>query len=382
MRVSSLSLHNFRNFKSTEDIVFPKGALLVAVAPNAVGKTNFLEAVVMLLRGRSFRARSEECVKWGEDAFLVRGEIKRGGGISDVAVQYQSSSRKMHIKENGTPVSPVVFYSHYPFVLFLSEDTYMFARGPAARRNFFNTALVSSPQYLSAVVQYHRALRQRNTALKTAQSPDDVAAWTSLLIEYAQQVWLHRNAFVDYLSANVNDLYAQMFGEELEFAIDLSTGAPDPDRFAELLHDAWKYERNYRYTLYGPHRDDLRVLIDGRSLNSSLSRGQMRGLVISLKVAAYGYVKQVSGQKPIMLFDEVLSELDGDRQRLLLHHLPDHQTLLTCTSIPDEVRRRDGVQMLDLQSIIDDSHVEKPSHVAEVDVSEEDELDVVAEAVA
>ena len=104
--------------------------------------------------------------------------------------------------------------------------------------------------------------------------------------------------------------------------------------------------------MYGPHRDDIEVYVNGRLAHTTMSRGQLRGLVIAMKVAAYGYIKQVSGQDPLLLFDEVLSELDPDRQRTLLEHLPATQTILTCTAIPEELKKRDQVFVLDIAPLV------------------------------
>ncbi len=355
MRIHSLSLHNFRNFVRVDEVGFPAAPLLVAAAPNATGKTNFLEAIIMLLRGRSFRSANEECVTWGADYFLVQGVVEREEVKVRLSAQYHTPSRKLRIEENGAPASPVTFYSQYPYILFLPDDAFMFDRGPAVRRNFLNTTLVASSHYLSAVVQYHRALRQRNAALKAAQKANDLAAWTELLINHATLVWSHREGLIKYLNGRINELYYELFGEQRHFAVQFVPGSPEPENFSRHLKAAWPHEKRYKYTLYGPHRDDLQVLVDGRPATAALSRGQIRGLVIALKVAAFRFVKQVTKQEPLLLFDEILSELDESRQEALLHHLPAAQTLLTCTSLPVGIGRREGVHLLDLRKIIRES---------------------------
>ncbi|MCH8748634.1 hypothetical protein IH781_02690, partial [Patescibacteria group bacterium] len=165
MNITSLTLHNFRNFWQSPEIDLPRGALLVAAAPNATGKTNFLESLVVLLRGKSWRGATEDCVRWGQESFTVRGEVEHGGIKSQLAVRYHRPTKKLRIEEDGSPASPITFFSHYPFILFLPEDSFLFAGGPALRRNFLNQTLVCSPAYVSALVQYQRALRQRNAAL-------------------------------------------------------------------------------------------------------------------------------------------------------------------------------------------------------------------------
>jgi len=354
MRIKTLALHNFRNFKQARQIEFPAAPLLVAAAPNATGKTNFLESLAVLLRGKSFRASHAECVTWGEDYFLIQGHLEQSGQDATLSVQYHIPSQALRIEENGAPVSPVTFYSHYPYVLFLPEDSFIFHRGPASRRNFLNTALISSSAYLASAVQYQRALKQRNAALKAAASQSDVLVWTQLLAKHADAVWSMRQMFVKYLQTQLQEIYHELFNEKYALTVELVPGAADPDNFIKLLNEAWAYEQKYRYTLYGPHRDDLQVLVEGRPAAAVLSRGQIRGLVVAMKLASYGFQKQITKQAPLVLFDEVLSELDEGRQASLLEHLPNSQILLTCTALPESIRKQDNVHMLDLRRVVAD----------------------------
>ncbi|MDA1168909.1 MAG: DNA replication and repair protein RecF [bacterium] len=351
MKIQSFSAHQFRNFKDINPVEFPEAPLLAILAPNASGKTNFLEAIVVMLRGKSFRAQMKDLVMWGEDSFVIRGDVEHAGENSLLAIEYKAQLKNLRIEENSIPVSPVTFFGRYPFVLFLPEDTFLFNRGPAGRRNFMNTSLASSQKYLANIVQYHRVLRQRNAALKTAQSIDDIAVWTQLLVLHAQDVWAHRQAFISYLGARVSAIYEDLFSEKLDISISFIPGASHVESFQELLFDAWKYEKRYRYTMYGPHRDDFVAHVNGKVAEDAMSRGQLRGLVIAIKVVAYGYIKQLTGYDPLLLFDEVLSELDAVRQKNLLAHLPATQTILTCTTIPDEVKKRSDVFVLDVRPL-------------------------------
>lgn len=352
MRIKTLTLTNFRNFKQVDEIVFPSAPLLVAAAPNATGKTNFLESIFFLLRGKSFRALTSDCVKWGEDFFAVGARVNRRGGDSFVAAQYQLATRTLRLEEDEVPASLATFYSQYPFVLFLPEDTFLFARGPAVRRNFLNTTLVAWPQYFSALVQYHRVLKQRNAALKDAREKSDVAMWTQLLVEHAAAIWAQRQLFAQFLATHLKDIYASLGGEVGDLTVTFIPGAPSVDGLLATLEEAWSQELRYRYTLYGPHRDDIDLRVDGHPVSVALSRGQTRLLVIAMKIAAYQFMKQLNQEEPVVLLDEVLSELDDEHQHTLLEHLPSAQTLLTCTRLPQELRKRSDVHMLDLRKIL------------------------------
>jgi DNA replication and repair protein RecF len=354
MDLEHISITRFRNFGKVDEIVLPHGGLLVAAAPNAAGKTNFLESVAVLLRGRSFRARTEDCVRWGYDAFSVEGKVVRSSGESyQLAVRYHRPSRKLRIEENGVPASVVTQYAHYPLVLFLPEDTFLFSRGPGARRNFLNQVLVAHPHYVSALVQYNRVLTQRNALLKQAAQASSVGSWTELLAEHAEILWRHREGFAAFVHDQLSDMYGRLSGEARRFTVQLVFGAKRRDNFVAELNGAFSVERRLGFTSLGPHRDDLFIATQERPVKVALSRGQVRTLVIALKVLTCHYLKQVTEEEPLLLLDDALSELDEGRQQALLENLPATQTLLTCTTVPQTLQQREDVFLLDVRTIVD-----------------------------
>lgn len=312
---------------------------------------------------------------WGHDSFLVEGDITGDDEERRVAVRYHRPSRALRIEENGEPASPVTFFAHYPFVLFLPEDTFLFSRGPAGRRNFLNHILVTHPHYVSAIVQYQRVLKQRNAMLKKANTAADVSSWTELLSEHARTLWWHREQFADIAAEQLSEVYSRLSGERCRFAVQLARGVLGKGEFIADLTESFSYERRVGYTIYGPHRDDLIVSTDGRLVGVALSRGQLRSLTIALKIIAHRYLKQVTGEEPILLLDDVLSELDEERQRALLENLPKTQTLLTCTTLPTVLREREDVYLLDVRSIVERvSDSQRKTKSLEV-VAEQEELE-------
>ncbi|MBI4022444.1 MAG: DNA replication and repair protein RecF [Candidatus Andersenbacteria bacterium] len=372
MDLCRVALTHFRNLGCADGIELPRRGLLVAAAPNAAGKTNFLESVAVLLRGKSFRARIEECTAWGYDSFLVAGELVGSDDtVHRVAVRYHRPTRRLRVEEAGEIASVVAFYSHYPYVLFLPQDTFLFSRGPEARRTFLNQALVAQPHYLSALVQYHRVLRQRNALLKRTVSAEDLQGWTELLGEHAAVLWQYREGFVTFLGDGLSEMYRRLSGEEQALRVRLEAGARRPAEFAEDVAAAFAAEAAAGYTLLGPHRDDVAIDVRGRPVRTVFSRGQMRSLVATLKILTHAYLRQVAKEEPLLLLDDVLSELDEDRQRVLLENLPATQTLLTCTAVPRALREREDVFLLDVRAIVDRAvrvrpapAVEKPRAVA------------------
>lgn len=362
MQIKNISLTNFRNFAKVDEIIFPDRALLVAAAPNATGKTNFLEALTVLLRARSFRAQLEDCIQWEASAFLIRGQVVTGQGESTLAVRYHRPTRKVRVEEDGLPASPVTFFARYPFILFLPEDTFMFNRGPAQRRTFLNHILVTSPLYLSALVQFHRVLKQRNAALKNATSFGEVAAWNELLVEHGRTIWNTREGLLQFIASHLSSMYERITGEKIIFAIRLATSVADKEKYLESLEATFKQDQRYGYTMHGPHRDDLELLAEEKPLALSFSRGQLRGAAVALKLVAHRYLAQTTHEEPLLLLDEVLSELDEARQQTLLENLPSSaQILLTTTSVPRILQHQPHVHLLDLRSITEAAMLPNPT---------------------
>lgn len=369
MDITCLSLTAWRNFRAVKEVALAPGALLLALAPNAVGKTNFLESIVVLLRGRSWRASLRQCVAWGQPGFRVEGDLLSSASEpAHLAVSYQKPGPPPHhapatfrLTENNTPASLVTFYSRYPLLVFLPDDTFLLARGPEARRNFLNSVLVGSPVYMASLVRYRRSLQQRNRLLKKVRSRAELEPWTNLLLQSGTVLWQQRQGFVDFINSHLGLLYEQLTGETLKVVVELISNGTRP-AWQEQLEQAFISEQRLGYTLYGPHRDDLMMLVAGRPAAAVLSRGQMRGMALALKITAYRFLKTITQEEPVLLLDDVFSELDESRQRALSVALPASQLLLTCTVVPATLKQRSDVLALDLRSMLQ----EKPVYVARV----------------
>jgi DNA replication and repair protein RecF len=353
MNITKITLHNFRNFNDVSELALPPDTLLVAAAPNAFGKTNLLESIVLLLRGKSFRASAAQCVKWGHDSFTLRANITTKEGDSTIAVRYHSPTKKLRIEENNQPTSLIAFLARYPLVLFLPEDSFLFNRSPALRRNFINQSLTSFPSYIAALVQYHRALRQRNVALKKARSPEDILGWTDLLAEHGSTIWKHRERYIQFINTQLADMYERLSGDQRKFKVRLQQ-SDGVGSFVEKSNQLFKTEKKYGYTLLGPHRDDFVVETNKRTVPTSLSQGEMRNLVIAIKCVTALFIENLTGERPVFLLDEVLSELDYKHRITLLDNLPPAQKLLTCTAVPKILQGRDNVHVLDLRTMTGD----------------------------
>lgn len=358
--IKELGINGFRNLSRTEAIELPSEGVMVAAAPNAAGKTNFLESIAVLLRGRSWRGKLEECVGWGKDGMTLWGKVEDFKGEERrVAVQYYKPTKTLKIEEGGEPASIVTYYSRYPLVVFLPEDTYFLSRGPAVRRNFLNQVLAAQPAYLSALVQYQRALKQRNKFLKSSRSFSEIRGWTEILAEQAEVIWKHRRNLVEYLDMHLSEEYLKSTGENRVFGVKLFKGVDKEGDYLQALAGVYQQEKIFGHTVMGPHRDDMTVLTDDKMAAAVLSRGQTCGLVITLKMLVHRYLKHATKETPVLLLDDVLSELDEQRQRILLDNLPAGQIFMTTTKVPDSLRGKAKVYLLDLESVVDSVYQEK-----------------------
>jgi DNA replication and repair protein RecF len=352
MFINSLELTNFRNFSRVGGVELPAEGLLVAAAPNASGKTNFIEALAVLLRGKSFRAKTDDCVQWGKGYFAVKGSVGfNNNERHEVAVRYSQARRLLKIEEDSKMASVVSFYAKYPLVMFLPEDALLLARGPVGRRNYLNQSLVVHKAYLSALVQYHRALKQRNFILKKAKTAEQVQPWSEALENYAKILSNYRRQFLEAINTRVNEAYCELAGERIGISVGLQE-AGDGQALGEKLKESFLIEKRYGYTLYGPHRDDVVVEIDGRPGRVSFSRGQARMLAVVLKICARDYIKTVTGEQPVFLLDDVLSELDERRQNNLLEQLGSGQIIITGTGVGEAARRRQDAYFLDVREMV------------------------------
>jgi DNA replication and repair protein RecF len=354
MHLDHLALTNFRNISSIQDISFAPHGLLIAAAPNATGKTNFLESMYVLLRGRSWRASLPDCIQWDQTALSVVGEVgTEDGQTHQLAVRYNSVGRKLYIEEDGAATSAVTMLTNYPLILFLPDDTFLFAKGPEARRNFLNHILLTLPRFVASLVQFQRLLRQRNASLKQAREYSDVEAWTPLFAAHAQEVWDYRDALTQAIDVNLSRMYEQLTGEQRQFTVALEKGRESNESIEKLLENAFRSEQRFGYTFTGPHRDELLVTTDRRPIQAILSRGQLRGVVLAMKLAASTFVRQTTLRQPLLLLDDVFSELDEQRQVTLLEQLPtDAQIVLTCTHVPQVATMRSDASLLDLRAIL------------------------------
>ena len=351
MRIVRIRLFQYRNLRN-QDIVPGPGITLFS-GLNGQGKTNILEAVYFLAYGRSFHTSApKECVRHGESLCRVEGVIERGSLSRDIAVTISGIEKKLFLMGKPAPLDEFVGSLH--LLAFTHEHLGVVRGAPADRRAFLDRAMVSLyPGHIACLAAYSRALKQRNNILaairdgKTTYEPRLIDAWDETLVSSGARVLSNRMKYVENMK---RELPIGLFGAE-EFKIHyLSSLGTDniaisrfEEKFREKLLNVREKDRCSGYTSVGPHRDDLKLYVNGKSLVDFGSSGQQRSGLLALYFSQMEIHFKTHGFYPVFLVDDAESELDEERLRTFLRYLSSRtQTLLTSTrnflinSVPEE----------------------------------------------
>jgi len=326
-----LVLSNVRNYVALD--FSPPAGLNVLVGSNAQGKSNLLEAIALLGTGKSFRtARESEIVRSGMPSAALTGEARVGAGIVRLACMLNlgASGLRKTYGINGRSVRYASYLGQMRVVTFVPAHLALVSGPPAGRRSLLNAALAQESRgYYAALAGYQKYLAQKNALLRGAIAPDEtlLATYDDHLIETGTKLILARRAFASALDERARAVHHSWVGDndgELEIAYvpDVPAELPTSDgvaaAFAQRLRERRIGEVARRTALVGPHRDDLVFRLGGLPLAAFGSQGQQRTAVLALKVAEYGVLEARAGEAPLLLLDDVLSELDPERQRAFL----------------------------------------------------------------
>jgi DNA replication and repair protein RecF len=324
-----ITIAEFRNYRSLS--FHPEPGLNVLSGANAQGKTNLLEAMGVLLVGRSFRgAKTVDLPFWGAPTASLSGCVTRGDVEREVR-------RGVTQREDGGWIVTGDACPWARAIPFGWQDLVILTGGPQARRNFIDGfAAKVQPAHLSAHSRYRQVLGRRNHLLQRGHV-DQLAPWDEQLAKIGVEILGRRRRAVAALETEVATLYPEMAGAEHQVRLEYRSALP-PDageaEFLEALSSRRDDERRRGLTLVGPHRDDLAVELDGHDMRSFGSRGQQRLLVLSLRLAEAGPVASAVGSSPVLLLDDALSELDLDVQRRVLRHITGSGQVFLTTAEP------------------------------------------------
>ncbi len=333
MKIEQLELTNFRSYGWAEFELHP--AITLVVGPNASGKTNLLEALYVLAVTKSFRARDRDLVRHEQDHFRIvaSGEqelalgFSTAGGLSQKRVTHDGAAKTL-----GSHLGQL------QIVLFEPTDLDLVSGTPENRRRYLDFILCQTDHdYLRTLQRYRRVLKQRNALLEIEdriQIEREIFAWNVQLTELAAAIFDRRQELLAALNEVVPGVYADIAGEPVATKLSYVPtveGQNYGDAFMAALDRNLRRDMAAGFTTIGPHREDFEVKFNDNQIESVASRGEVRTVVLALKLAELIYNEKQTGIRPLLLLDDVFSELDSDRRGFLMHRLTDYQSLITTT---------------------------------------------------
>lgn len=356
MYVSSLELQNFRNYEHERFEFSPDTNVIYG--DNAQGKTNILEAVYMFACGKSVRAKSDkELIKFGCD--FARLSI----GFADSHREYDA---KMQLKKGGKKAVAVnavqirrlsKLMNYLNAVMFSPEDLDLVKGAPSCRRRFTDSSLSQLyPNYFICLTDYNKALAQKNSLLKQLRSQGKsgselLSVWNGSLADTGAKIMEYRRKFTELLNGFASGIQNEISAERLEvrYAPSIRLEEISAAAYFEYLEQKQRRETEFASALFGIQRDDLDVYIDGREARLFASQGQQRTAALSMKIAQADYTEHIKGEYPVLLLDDIMSELDINRRRYLAGRVKGKQVLITCTDT-DIMESTDNVKLFKIKN--------------------------------
>jgi DNA replication and repair protein RecF len=347
MFLNKLSLQHYRNYDQVEFATSHKVNLFIG--PNAQGKTNLLEAIYVLALTKSHRTHQDkEFIQWQQQHALLYGEVEKKYGLAKLSLSISGQGKKAKI--NGLEQRRLSEYiGTFNVVMFAPEDLEIVKGSPGIRRRFLDMEIGQVyPAYLYDLVQYQKVLSQRNNFLKQSfpgksADPALLDVWNQQLASYGVKIMKKRQSFIDKLQIWAERIHSGITGGQERLRIvyqpsfELEASEEETilfERFMVKLSQTKEQEFRRGSTLTGPHRDDMLFFINDKEAQTYGSQGQQRTTALSLKLAELELIRDEAGEYPILLLDDVLSELDRSRQTQLIETFQDKvQTFITATGV-------------------------------------------------
>lgn len=343
MIIKSIALKDFRNYPSLF-LEFQSGVNIL-YGDNAQGKTNILEAIYLCATSKSHRTtKDKELINFSKEESHIRMILEKKGIDQKIDIHLKNNKKK-GIAINGIPINKLnQLFGVVNVVLFSPEDLTIIKNGPSYRRKFINLELCQlNPLYYHYLVQYYQILKQRNNLLKQIYSNENewknmIEIFDQQLLEYGSKIINERQLFINQLNDIVEKIHKILTDNNEKLLISYEPNVISSD-YKKKLKQSLQKDIKTKTTNYGPHKDDICFKINNIDVRKYGSQGQQRTCALSLKLAEIELVKMICNDEPILLLDDVLSELDTKRQRLLLYNISSIQTIITCTGVEDFIKR-------------------------------------------
>ena len=349
MYVETLALRNFRNYEAL-DIIF-SDKINILYGDNAQGKTNILESIYLSATTRSHkRAKEKDIIRFGEEESHIRLNIKKRDVGHRIDVHLKKIGNK-GIAIDGIPIKKSTeLFGLINIIIFSPEDLSVVKSSPGERRRFMDMEICQlSRIYYSNLSKYNKILDQRNNTLKQIayrNGVEDVLdVWDDQLVDVGSSIIKERQNFINMLNEVIKEIHKNLTseGEEIELKYEPNV---ESENFGEVLKEKRNIDIKNTTTMSGPHRDDFGIFINNVDVRKYGSQGQQRTAALSLKLAEIELVKKIINDNPILLLDDVMSELDSKRREALLNSIKDIQTIITCTGYDDFIKQRINVDKI------------------------------------
>ena len=326
MIIKSIKLTNFRNH--THYHLECKDQTSLILGENGCGKTSVLEAIYILTRGKSFRATDPDILKRGSEYYRIELEYHNG---DQIAATYDGNTKtftKVDQKSKRLPKK-----HKYPVVLFLPSDLNLVSHAPSRRRDYFDRIFSELDEnYATNLTKYKKALRQRNEILKKDNlTPDMLFSWNLLLAKYGTALCVTRNNLIDTINQNLTTTYHSIAknSDEVNIVYQSEATGYTEQKYLSVLEQNFSRDIAIGHTSFGVHRDDYLFKFNHQPADGSASRGETRSIILALKFIEASLIEQKTSLKPLILLDDVFSELDDSRRKCLVDNFKDHQVIIT-----------------------------------------------------
>ncbi len=333
--VSRISVRNYRKHTQYSVDIDPQTTLIVG--PNGSGKTSIVEALYTAFQGSSFKTADSDAVSVGKDGFFVQVSMSDGTTRS---VNYDIETKKREFVVNGKIYQRLIYSHKIPIVLFEPNDLSMISGSPSRRRGFIDRMISQlEPSHTTNLGRYDRAMKQRNLLLKRDAHPNDLFAWNMTLSKYGSLIVESRQKYITKLNQLLQDRYDSISATSDDVTISYSFDERSDNIQQYLLsHLDNNYDRDklLGYTTSGPHRHDIEITFNGKPAAAVCSRGENRSIVVVIKMIELDLIRDQRGEYPLLLLDDVLSELDDFRQKSIITKTASQQ-IITSTNLSDPV---------------------------------------------
>ena len=324
--VKEVKLSNFRCHESYR--LGCENNTTLILGENGCGKTSVLEAIYIALQGKSFRAVDREIIKRNTEFYRV--ELLRVDG-EKIVVVFDGVKKTFSAKDKKTTRLPRK--EKYPIILFLPEDLHLISSSPTRKRDYFDRVLAQlDNKYSNSLSKYNKALKQRNELLKQEEcSPEMLFSWDILMAKYGVEIRDAREKLIKSINESLTDTYRSIAENEDEVRMDFISYTANTTESEYLKLLAMDYERDKMtgHTNFGVHKDSYNFVFNNSEADGSASRGEVRSMILALKFIEAEEIFRTLGKKPLVLLDDVFSELDETRQKSLVKNFKNHQVILT-----------------------------------------------------